>query len=173
MPRQHVKLILAAVLAAPAPAAFGQKATELYIPIGKSPGLSGKVTAQGRIECLEPLDRSISVTGRAQKWTATFTQRTRIYLDRTGMRRSNRYGAMADCQPGLFCEIKYEGTEGSDAGAIEWIKIRVTEEPGSRGLDPLAHGLARAPRAASPPRRAGPRLGGGRWSRPVPPPVRT
>ena len=31
----------------------GQKATERYIPIGQSPGLSGKYTYIGSIECID------------------------------------------------------------------------------------------------------------------------
>ena len=38
------------IVFAMAPVTLAEKATELYIPVGKSPGLSGKYSATGRIE---------------------------------------------------------------------------------------------------------------------------
>lgn len=113
------------ILGAGGPDAHGQQATEIYIPIGRSPGLSGKITFIGRIETVSPGDRSFSVIGPSGTASAVVTSRTKIWLDRSELRLSNTTGAFADLRTGLTVEIKYEGSERKSQGAAEWIKVRV------------------------------------------------
>ena len=123
-------LLMIIVLLATASAAHAQKATEIYIPIGRSPGLSGKVTVTGSIDTVDDHTMIMSVRGAGGGWRAVLTDRSKIYIDRSAQRRPNRYGTADDCRPGLYCEIKYVGDDAAalrgrdDPGEIEWIKIR-------------------------------------------------
>ncbi len=123
-------LLMVVVLLATASAARAQKATEIYIPIGRSPGLSGKVTVTGSIDTVDDHTIIMSVQGAGGRWRAVLTDRSKIYIDRSAQRRPNRYGTADDCKPGLYCEIKYVGDDPAagrrrdEPGEIEWIKIR-------------------------------------------------
>lgn len=85
-----------------------QRTTELYIPIGKSPGLSiagktiiGTVTAING-DAVAVGDKVISITGK-----------TKIFLDRSQARLTNTYGSRSDIKVGAFVE-----------SYSDWIKIR-------------------------------------------------
>ena len=43
------------------PHVFGQKATEVFIPVGQSPGLSGKYTSIGKITAIDGANQIITV----------------------------------------------------------------------------------------------------------------
>ncbi len=115
------------------PQAAAQKSTEIYIPIGKSPGLSGRQTIIGRVTAMSDRDQTITVQAPGRSWTGSLTKETRVYLDRSALRLTNLYGKAADCPDGALVEIKYaSGTEPGKAKgqpAIEWMKIQVTEAP--------------------------------------------
>lgn len=108
------------------PSAHGQKATEMFIPIGQSPGLSGKITVIGTVETVDSRDQTVVVTGSAGSWEVKVTKNTRIWLDRSKLRLSNKYGTFADLKTGRLVEVKYEGTERKSKGPAEWIKVEVT-----------------------------------------------
>ncbi len=98
----------------------GQKSAERYIPIGKSPGLSGKVTYLGKVGTLNEKEKAIGGTG----WSATITDKTHIWIDRSKQKKSAEIGTIADLKPGRVVEVKYEGKEaGKKAGPAEWIKV--------------------------------------------------
>lgn len=86
-----------------------QRTTELYIPIGKSPGLSisGK-TIVGFITKVE--SDQITIGDKV----VFITDKTKIFLDRSAVRKSNSYGTRSDVKVGAYVE----------AHASEWIKIR-------------------------------------------------
>lgn len=108
------------------PYSHGQKATEMFIPIGQSPGLSGKVTVIGTIERVNTGDRTIFVSGSSGSWSANITERTHIWLDRSKLRLPNQKGTFADFRKGQLVEVKYKGTERKSKGPAEWIKVQVT-----------------------------------------------
>ncbi len=97
--------------------AHGQKSTERYIPIGQSPGLSGKYTYIGTLDAVAPDKRSVTAGGR----TVRITDQTRIWLDRSSLKQSNRSGTLGDLQPGRRVEIKLD--DPSRPQAAEWIKV--------------------------------------------------
>ncbi len=123
-------LLMVLGLLATASAAHAHKATEIYIPIGQSPGLSDKVTVQGFIETVDDHTMVMSVKGVFGRWRAVVTDRSKIYIDRSAQRRPNRYGTADDCKPRHFCEIRFVDDDpealrrGGEPGEIEWIKIR-------------------------------------------------
>jgi len=54
------------------------------------------------------------------------TEATKIWLDRTSIKRTNEGGSRADCKQGRQCEIKYAYDGGTRTDRAEWIKIRVS-----------------------------------------------
>jgi hypothetical protein len=104
--------------------AYGQKATEQFIPIGKSPGLSGKYTWVGTIEQFDEQKKSLTVKTESGSKTLTVTDQTRIWLDRSKARLSNINGGFADLKKDRRVEMKYIKDRESE---LEWIKIEVAE----------------------------------------------
>ncbi len=146
-------LLMVLVLLATASAAHAQKATEIYIPIGRSPGLSGKVTVTGVIDTVDDHTMVMSIKGADGRWRAVVTDRSKIYIDRSAQRRPNRYGTMDDCKPRYFCEIKYVGDRPAalrgrgEPGEIEWIKIRPRDMRSQ--AEPPDHSIARRSRSSA------------------------
>lgn len=115
-------LLLLALGALSAPHALGQRSAERFIPIGKSPGLSGKLTYMGKIATVDAKGRTIG----GKSWSAAVTERTRIWLDRSKLGRSNTTGTFADLKASSVVEVKYAGTaRGRSSGPAEWIKVEV------------------------------------------------
>ncbi len=113
--------------------AYAQKATEMFIPLGESPGLSGKVTIIGKIETINAQDQTITVVGSSGTWSGRITSRTRIWLDRSKLRLTNQKGTFADLEKGALVEVKYEDREREDTGPAEWIKVQLTEPSAESG----------------------------------------
>ncbi len=101
--------------------AYAQKATEIFIPMGKSPGLSYKYTYMGKIESVNTQKRTLKVDGREVK----VTRDTKIWLDRTALKTTNVVGRFADLQSGREVEIKY--VDPKRRQAVEWIKVKMTQ----------------------------------------------
>ena len=119
-------LALTALLACSA-AAWGQKATEIYIPVGQSPGLSGKHTLMGRIQSLNPADRSMTVTDAAgAATTVRLNPQAQLWLDRSKLKQPNRKADYADYRQGMAVEVKYVKNE-RNAGVVEWVKVQAVE----------------------------------------------
>ncbi len=105
--------------------AHGQKETERYIPLGQSPGLSGKFTAIGEIKAVDPQRQSLTVVGPSGTDMVTVTDRTRIWLDRSTQKLTTLKGSFADLKVGRTIEVKYEDRDRRPLA--EWIKVQVTE----------------------------------------------
>ena len=102
-----------------------EKETELYIPIGQSPGLSGEYTVLGKIDQVNPGDQSFKMTGTSGSYTVKLTKNTFIYLDRSKIKRTNTYGTLADCKAGETVEVKF--VDNSRNKPIEWIKVEKSQ----------------------------------------------
>ena len=100
-----------------------QQATEMFIPIGQSPNLSNKVTVMGTIESVNAETRTIVVKSDGGSATATITEKTKIFLDRSQRKEPNRYGAFEDLERGARVEVLYEGRTRAAAGPAEWVKV--------------------------------------------------
>ncbi len=107
----------------------GQKATEMFIPIGQSPGLSNRISIIGTIEAIDVGAQTIVVAGGSEIWNVVITDRTNIWLDRSTLRLPSRKGSFADLRPDLMAEVKYEQS-AAGKGAAEWIKIRIVGPSG-------------------------------------------
>jgi hypothetical protein len=56
--------------------AFAEKTTELYIPIGKSPGLSDNYTVLGTIEQVDYQNGTFTMSNSSGNYSVTVTERT-------------------------------------------------------------------------------------------------
>ncbi len=112
-------LLLACMIWGVSPA-NGQQTTEQYIPIGHSPGVSDKYSYIGNIVAIDRKARTISVEDRGEIRTIKVTAETRIWLDRSKVRRENIVAAYSDCEVGLRVELMY--LRGNESFA-DWIKI--------------------------------------------------
>ena len=112
--------LLLALLAGTA-AARAQKATEQFIPIGQSPGLSSIVTDIGAIAAANEAARTISLDRAAGGREVEVTERTRIWLDRSSLGRASLEGRFIDLKVGRQVEVKYE--DDVRRANAEWIKV--------------------------------------------------
>ena len=123
----YKRAIIAVALLWGMPSVYGQKATEIFIPVGKSPGLSGKYTSIGKITAIDTLNRTITVADSSESYNVKITERTQIWLDKSKLRLTNQKGAFTDLRKDLLVEVKYENNLRKDKGSAEWIKVQITE----------------------------------------------
>jgi hypothetical protein len=104
--------------------AHGQKATERYIPLGQSPGVSQKYTSIGEIADVDPQKQTVTIAEAADRRTVTITQKTSIWIDRTKLKQTNLTGSFADLQKGRRIEVKYADPERRQIA--DWVKVELT-----------------------------------------------
>ena len=105
------------IIAGPVPA---QQATEIYIPIGQSPGLSSEATVIGTIASLNESTGRITIAANGRSIVVTIGERTLYYLDSSHVKRRNYPGNIEHCEIGRRIEAHID-----DSGYVEWIKIAV------------------------------------------------
>jgi hypothetical protein len=121
------KFVLAALLAGGASAVLGQKSNEILIPIGQSPGLSGKHTVIARVQSLVASDRSMTLMDATGGAVAVRPNaQTAIWLDRSHLKLPNRKGDFADLRKDMMVEVKFRNNDRA-AGVAEWIKLQAAE----------------------------------------------
>jgi hypothetical protein len=105
--------------------AYGQEATELYIPIGKSPGISGKISSMvGNIEKYIPQIRTLAINNDGEEHVVRITNSTKIYLDRSKVKKTNLVGSEKDFKSGRLCEVHFEFPGRRE---VKWIKVEVLD----------------------------------------------
>ena len=107
--------------------AQAQKQTEIYIPIGKSPGVSRTQTLIGTVETVNLPDQSLMMRAEQRRYRVQITNRTQIWLDRSAIKLPNQPTSLASCQPERQVEVKYEGSEPGEQVTAEWIKVQVRD----------------------------------------------
>ncbi len=105
--------------------AHGQKATEQYIPIGQSPGISKKYSSIGLIAEVNVRDQSITIADPAGSRTVRISKNTHIWLDRSRLRQTNLRGRFADLQQGRRVEVKYADPERRRLA--DWVKVEIPQ----------------------------------------------
>ncbi|MCI0665582.1 MAG: hypothetical protein L0220_31365 [Acidobacteria bacterium] len=103
---------------------FGQKSTEQYIPMGKSPGVTRKYSIMGEIEQYDASSKSLTVISSSGKTTIKLTDQSRIYLDRSKLRQRNTRGNFSDLKKGRYVEVKYKDPQNKTG--CDWIKIEIS-----------------------------------------------
>ena len=104
--------------------AQAQQTTERYIPVGRSPGVSGTYSYIGEVEGVNAANRTITVRGPEGSRTISVTERTKIWLDRSELRQTNTSGSFSDLTVGKRVEVKYEDYETKDSAT--WVKVVVS-----------------------------------------------
>lgn len=102
----------------------GQQATEVYIPIGKSPGVSGVSSVIGTVRKVDYAAHTLVVRSTQKIVTVEMDTQTDYYLDRSDRRLSNSTGDMYDCKVGRTIEVKL-----ADDGTADWVKIDADSDP--------------------------------------------
>ena len=114
-------ITLMALLVGSATLVHAQRSTERYIPLGQSPGLSGKSTLMGLVAAVDSADRSLAVQTAAGPQRFKVTDKTRLWLDHSAAKQATQIATLADLRPGRRVEVKFD--DGSSSGTAEWIKI--------------------------------------------------
>jgi hypothetical protein len=112
-------LVLLAGIATTMSAAAHQE-TELYIPIGKSPGISHVKSQIGRIQSLAAAGNGMTLLVQDHPVYVPFDKTTKIYLQYAAPGQRNRLGTYADCRAERTAEV-YVG----DDGKLRWIKVQM------------------------------------------------
>lgn len=120
------------LVVSPGPIAHAQKATELYIPVGHSPGISNILSVIGKIKTLNEQARTISIAFSSGSWKAKVTEDTVIWVDRSKVTLPNKAGQLTDLRVGRLVEIKYANSAQRGRGAAEWIKVQLPEGTNTR-----------------------------------------
>jgi len=105
--------------------AHGQRETERFIPIGQSPGASGKTTRIGTLQDVNPGARSFSLATPEGSTAVQAPAGTPIWLDRSRQKRSAIGGGFENLQAGRRVEVGY--ADAGRAGRVLWIKVEVAE----------------------------------------------
>ena len=122
--RKHAISIALLISCLGAVFARGQEATERYIPIGQSPGLSRQYNYMGPIDAVDAENRTLTVAGPSGARVVKLTERTRIWLDRSMLESTSSSGSFEDCLLGRTVEVKYE--DPSRRELADWIKVQIT-----------------------------------------------
>ncbi len=123
MLNRYITLTIMALMLGGAGAAFGQKATEMYIPIGQSPGVSKKSCVLGTIQMVDAKKRTLTVLGPKGTRMVKIPARTPIWIDRSPDKQPNRYGTLSDLKPGRTVEVRFG--QGENGASAQWIKVRL------------------------------------------------
>ena len=107
--------------------AIAQLMTERYIPIGYSPGISGKYSYIGELVAVDETAHTLTIRSPRGEERFRVTEHTFIWLDRTKIERTNLDGDFDDCRVGRRAEIMYTH---DDKSVAQWVKIEITEESG-------------------------------------------
>jgi hypothetical protein len=129
MSRRCITLFLLALLCGSVSISHGQEATERFIPLGQSPGVSGKTTLIGSVGTVDSNAKSLAVqsSAGAAAQAVKLTPTTRIWLDRSAAGQSAVAGTMADLRPGRRVEVKF--ADERNRSAAEWIKVDAGTPP--------------------------------------------
>ena len=111
-------LLIALYAAVPAQA---HMATERYIPIGQSPGVSHVLTEVGKIEAVDAARQSITVATPSGILVIGIQAQSKIWLDRTRLMQSNLVGGFADLKSGSTVEVKF--VDRNRKKFADWVKI--------------------------------------------------
>ena len=113
-------IMLAALLCLNFAVGQAQQTTEKFIPIGMSPGVSGKSSYLGSITSVDPAAKSFSMQTDGDSKIIGVAPTTRIWLDRSKSRKPNLDGEFGALEAGSRVEIMMDPSAPTKAA---WIKI--------------------------------------------------
>jgi hypothetical protein len=100
-----------------------QKETEVFIPIGKSPGVSGKYSMICTVQTVQVKDSIMTIKQESGNMNMKITEQTKVYLDKSKLKLQNKQGTVADIKPGMTMEVKY--VDNKPANPVDWIKLLI------------------------------------------------
>lgn len=100
----------------------GQRMTEMYIPIGQSPGVSGKTSVIGEITAVDEAQKTLTVAAAAGSESVVLTDQTWIWLDRSQAQLPNGAGTLAHLRAGRRVEVRFRDADRKRVA--EWIKVQ-------------------------------------------------
>ena len=118
-----LRAALAALLLGCSAAVLAQKATEMFVPLGQSAGLSGKHTMMARVQSVNAAERSITLVQDAATQAVKLGAQTHLWIDRSKQQQTNTVGTLADVKPGMLAEVKFVKNNRA-AGEAEWVKVQ-------------------------------------------------
>ena len=118
--KKILEILLAVSLFLGFAGSYAQQTTEKFIPIGMSPGVSGKSSYQGSITAVNSGDNSFSMQTDGDIKIIGVASTTRIWLDRSRSRKSNLDGEFSALKTGSRVEVLADPTDMTKA---VWIKI--------------------------------------------------
>ncbi len=107
-----------------------QRFTERYIPIGQSPGLSGKYTIVGTVDAVDMQRGTLTCTYLSGTIAARVDKATKIWIDRSKRKLTNLEGSLTDCKKGHLVEVKFRNNERRAGVVADWIKVEAAEAGG-------------------------------------------
>ncbi|MCU7844471.1 MAG: hypothetical protein KZQ93_11595 [Candidatus Thiodiazotropha sp. (ex Monitilora ramsayi)] len=99
------------------------KATERYIPIGYSIDKSQRHTYMGTVTSYDASDKVLTVSGPAGKQEVRLDADTKIWLDRSSIKKATLDGQDSDLKVNRRVEVKY--VDPNKKMKAEWIKIEI------------------------------------------------
>lgn len=122
-------LLLVMVLALGMLNAKAQKATEIFIPIGESPGVSGLYSKIGTVSSVSEEAQTFMISDSLQQsHSVIVTDSSSIWLDCTMIKEKNVTGSFSDIKEEVLLEVKYfRAADSSYTDIAEWIKIQITK----------------------------------------------
>ncbi len=115
--------LLTIVLCAVSFCLHAQKETEVFIPIGKSPGVSGKYSMICKVETIKVSDSIMAIRQESGNMNLKMTEQTKIYLDKSKLKLQNEKGTWSDIKPGMTMEVKY--VDNKPGNPVDWIKVLI------------------------------------------------
>ena len=125
MRRLVIELGVAATLLGAVLPVHGQKATERFIPLGQSPGLSQKETTIGEVADVDTRAQTLTLVDKDRRLTVKITAQTQIWLDRSRVKQTTLTGSFSDLQNGRRVEVKY--LDPDNRQIAEWVKVEVAQ----------------------------------------------
>lgn len=99
---------------------MAQQATEQFIPIGMSPGISDHYSYIGKVLSVNAATNSFTIESNRGTKTIKVEPRTRIWIDRSQDNQSNTRAKFTDIEVGSRCEVMHDRQVDTIA---DWIKI--------------------------------------------------
>lgn len=126
MNARYTVLVLVAMAAFGMPGgAVAQEATEQFIPIGESPGVSREESYLGECVAYDAEDRVLQMHDNRGTRRILITEKTRIWLDRSPIKETNVVGDPGDLLPGRRMEVRY--ADPDDKEVADWVKVEIVE----------------------------------------------
>lgn len=113
------KYIAGLTITLSAASVVGHPATERYIPMGQSPGVSNNQSYVGPIRSVNTENNGFTMTTDSREKYIKMTERTPVFLFSTSGAPGNKLGSYADCENGRNVEVYLDADDN-----VVWLKVQ-------------------------------------------------